>query len=55
MEEDDDAAAAAEAPDAAGAGVAATGRGTSELRHESVRVLLDAGERLRLPQVRLLV
>jgi len=53
VEEDDDAAAAV-APDAAGAGVAATGRGTSErLLHESVRVLLDAGERLRLPQVRL--
>jgi len=54
MVEEDNAAAAAEAPDAAGAGVAATGRGTSErLLHESVRVLLDAGERLRLPQVRL--
>lgn len=51
VEEDD---AAAEAPDAAGAGAAAAGR-ESSLLHESVRVLLDAGERLRLPKVRLSV
>ena len=51
VEEEDDAKAAA----GAGAGRARASESSLLLLHESVRVLLDAGERLRLPQVRLLV